>query len=85
MVKAGIESRPGEGVVYAGLAQALAVPETDVRVFGKPVAHVGRRMGVAVAGAETVDEARARATLAASLVSVRTVGPSQAASASAED
>ena len=85
VVKAGIESQPGEGVVYAGLAQALAVPETDVRVFGKPVAHVGRRMGVAVAGAETVDEARARATLAASLVSVRTVGPSQAASASAED
>ena len=58
------------GVVYEGLELALAVPETDVRLFGKPEAFTKRRMGVAVARGKDVTEARARATDAASRVKV---------------
>ncbi|MEJ5920381.1 MULTISPECIES: formate-dependent phosphoribosylglycinamide formyltransferase [unclassified Corynebacterium] len=58
------------GPQYGGLAQAMSVPETDVRIFGKPEAHDRRRMGVAVSTAENVDEARERAAQAASCISV---------------
>lgn len=44
-----------------GVGEALAVPKTQVRVFGKPVTKVGRRMAVTLAAAATVEEARARA------------------------
>jgi phosphoribosylglycinamide formyltransferase 2 len=58
------------GIAYGGLAHALAVPETDLRLFGKPESFIKRRMGVAVANADSTDEARARAKLAASRVTV---------------
>jgi phosphoribosylglycinamide formyltransferase 2 len=57
-------------LVYDGLAEALAVPDTEVRLFAKPESLVNRRMGVALASAETVDEARQRAVKAASLVMI---------------
>jgi phosphoribosylglycinamide formyltransferase 2 len=60
-----------KGVVYEGLAQALAVPDSEVRLFGKPEAFVNRRMGVALATAESVDEARHNAVKAASLVVIK--------------
>ena len=60
-----------KGVVYEGLAQALAVPDSEVRLFGKPEAFVNRRMGVALATAESVDEARLKAVKAASLVVIK--------------
>lgn len=59
---------------YSGLAAALAVPESQVRLFGKPEAHPRRRMGVAVATAEDVDEARRRAAEAAAAVQVTARG-----------
>lgn len=59
-----------EGVGFAGVARALAVPEADVRLFGKPSASEFRRMGVAVATAEDVEIARERAREAASRVTV---------------
>jgi phosphoribosylglycinamide formyltransferase 2 len=62
-----------KGVVYEGLAQALAVADSEVRLFGKPEAFVNRRMGVALATAESVDEARHKAVKAASLVVVKPV------------
>jgi phosphoribosylglycinamide formyltransferase 2 len=62
-----------KGVVYEGLAQALAVPGSEVRLFGKPEAFVNRRMGVALATAEGVDEARHKAVKAASLVVIKPV------------
>ena len=62
-----------KGVVFKGLAQALVVPDSEVRLFGKPEAFVNRRMGVALASAENVDEARNKATKAASLVVVKSV------------
>ena len=56
------------GIAFAGLEAALAVPRSDLRLFGKPEAFAKRRMGVAVANAADTGEARARAKLAASLV-----------------
>jgi phosphoribosylglycinamide formyltransferase 2 len=56
------------GIAYEGVAAALAVPESDVRLFGKPESFMKRRMGVAVANADTTDAARARAKLAAGCV-----------------
>ncbi|WP_147680076.1 formate-dependent phosphoribosylglycinamide formyltransferase [Actinomyces ruminicola] len=70
VVKSPIESEPGAGVTYRGVAQALAVPGADVRLFGKPDAHPGRRMGVAVAAAADVDSARRRAREAAEAITV---------------
>ncbi|MDP2809959.1 MAG: formate-dependent phosphoribosylglycinamide formyltransferase [Rhodocyclaceae bacterium] len=57
-----------KGIAFEGVAQALQVPESDLRLFGKPESFVKRRMGVAVANADTTDEARTRAKLAASRV-----------------
>ena len=58
------------GVAFAGVAEALAVPESDLRLFGKPVSYVKRRMGVALARADTIHEARERAREAARRVRV---------------
>jgi phosphoribosylglycinamide formyltransferase 2 len=58
----------GEGIAYEGLAEALAVPESEIRLFGKPVSHVRRRMGVALAAGATIEEARERARTAAARV-----------------
>jgi len=46
---------------YEGIDQALAVPESDLRLFGKPQSYVKRRMGVALANADTPEEALSRA------------------------
>ncbi len=60
-----------EGVVFDGVEAALAVPHTDIRLFGKPESFVKRRMGVALAYDADVDVARANAVEAASRVSPR--------------
>lgn len=60
-----------DGIAFDGVAEALAVPESDLRLFGKPESFVKRRMGVAVANADTVDEARTRAKKAAATVRPR--------------
>lgn len=56
------------GIAFDGVADALAVPESDLRLFGKPESFVKRRMGVAVATGKDTDEARSRAKLAAAKV-----------------
>ena len=55
-------------VGYTGLEQALSQSNTNVFIFGKPSSTEGRRMGVAVAKAETIDEARIKADNAAQSV-----------------
>ena len=45
-------------VRFGGLDQALAVPGTQLRLFGKPEVNGHRRMGVTLARAGSVDEAR---------------------------
>lgn len=56
------------GIVYEGVADALAEPGVDLRLFGKPASFMRRRMGVALAAAATTDEARSRAKAAAARV-----------------
>jgi phosphoribosylglycinamide formyltransferase 2 len=57
-----------KGIAFDGVADALAVPESELRLFGKPESYVKRRMGVALARGKNTDEARSRAKLAASKV-----------------
>ena len=56
------------GIAFTGIESALAVPRSDLRLFGKPESFKKRRMGVAVANGADVTEARQRAKLAASRV-----------------
>jgi phosphoribosylglycinamide formyltransferase 2 len=65
VIYGGLEEK---GIAFEGVAEALQVPESDLRLFGKPESFRKRRMGVAVANADTTDEARSRAKLAASRV-----------------
>jgi len=57
-----------KGIAFEGVADALRVPNTDIRLFGKPESFTRRRMGVALATGVDTDEARTRAKLAASKV-----------------
>ena len=57
-----------KGIVFEGIEKALAVPQTDIRLFGKPEAFKKRRMGVALAYGNDVDDARKRAKEAASKI-----------------
>ena len=60
-----------ESVVFSGVAEALAEPDTQVLLFGKPDARPHRRMGVALARGASDAEARARADAAAARIQVR--------------
>lgn len=57
-----------DSIAFTGVAEALAIPNTEIRLFGKPDSRPYRRMGVALAKGETVAEAREKATQAAKLV-----------------
>lgn len=61
-------SRASERFKVGGLTEALSVPRTQVRVFGKPDSKPGRRMAVALSAAEDVETARNRAREAAGLL-----------------
>jgi phosphoribosylglycinamide formyltransferase 2 len=56
------------GIAFEGVAEALAVPGADLRLFGKPESFVKRRMGVALASGADIEEARTRARAAAAAV-----------------
>ena len=57
-----------QGIVFGGVDEALRVPGTEIRLFGKPESFVKRRMGVALARHADVEVARINAKLAASKV-----------------
>ena len=57
--------------MFDGVAEALRVPRTDLRLFGKPESFVKRRMGVALAHDADVETARERAKQAAACVKPR--------------
>ncbi len=65
VIYGGLEAR---GIAFDGVAEALSVPGADLRLFGKPESFDRRRMGVALARASNVDQARERAREAASRV-----------------
>ena len=54
-----------KGIAFEDVDKAMQIPESEIRLFGKPEAFPSRRMGVALANADTVDEARRRAKAAA--------------------
>lgn len=70
-------------VTYTGVEEALQVAETDIRLFGKPSAYPGRRMGLIMSTADDVAEARDRAAIAASKIKVAS-RPSQDATSGAD-
>lgn len=57
-----------KGIAFEHVEQAMAVPDTDIRLFGKPESFVRRRMGVALAHGNNIEDCRERAKLAASKV-----------------
>ncbi|PVY57215.1 MULTISPECIES: formate-dependent phosphoribosylglycinamide formyltransferase [unclassified Simplicispira] len=59
------------GIVFDGVDEALRVPGTDLRLFGKPESFTQRRMGVALARAGDVETARGNAKRAAGKVKPR--------------
>ena len=65
VIYGGLEAK---GIAFEGVAEALAVPGADLRLFGKPESFARRRMGVALARANDTDEARKRAAEAAGKV-----------------
>ena len=64
----------GEGVSdvieFSGLSEALSEPDTQVRLFGKPSVRGERRLGVALARGETLEQARSKARQSALAVQV---------------
>ncbi|MGB5093582.1 MAG: formate-dependent phosphoribosylglycinamide formyltransferase [Parvibaculum sp.] len=65
VIYGGLEEK---GIAFEGLDLALALPGSEVRLFGKPESYLRRRMGVALARAETVEIAREIAKAAAARV-----------------
>jgi phosphoribosylglycinamide formyltransferase 2 len=57
-----------KGIAFEGVDAALFIPQTDIRLFGKPEAFKKRRMGVALAYGNNIEDARARAKEAAGRV-----------------
>ncbi len=58
VIYGGIDAR---GIRFDGVADALRVPGSDLRLFGKPESYKKRRMGVALARGDDVAQARERA------------------------
>jgi len=65
VIYGGMEAK---GIAYEGVAEALAIPNTDLRLFGKPEAFERRRMGVALAFGDDITDCRDRAKQAAAKV-----------------
>jgi phosphoribosylglycinamide formyltransferase 2 len=72
VILGGIDAK---SVVYEGLALALSVPDSEVRLFGKPESFVTRRMGVALAtSGDSIANAREKAVKAAILIHIVSAG-----------
>ena len=63
-------SGKSNNVSFGNIQQALVEPDTQLRLFGKPEVDGQRRMGVALARGETVDEARKKASRVAGSIDV---------------
>ncbi len=68
VIYGGVEAR---GIAFDGVDEALRVPHSEIRLFGKPESFVKRRMGVALVFDADVEVARTQAKLAASKVKPR--------------
>jgi phosphoribosylglycinamide formyltransferase 2 len=54
-----------DNISFSGLEEALSLPDTQVRLFGKPEVNGERRMGVCLARGASIEEAREKANSAA--------------------
>jgi phosphoribosylglycinamide formyltransferase 2 len=63
-----LASEKSDSIAFTGVADALSEKDVDIKLFGKPNAHPYRRMGVALAKGINVEEAREKATKAASKI-----------------
>ncbi|PIS10532.1 MAG: phosphoribosylglycinamide formyltransferase 2 [Bdellovibrio sp. CG10_big_fil_rev_8_21_14_0_10_47_8] len=68
-----LASDESENFQIHGLDHALKIKGVDIRIFGKPTTRPYRRMGVAIARAKSINEARKKARLAASRVQIKKV------------
>jgi phosphoribosylglycinamide formyltransferase 2 len=68
VIYGGVEAK---GIVFDGVADAMRVPNSEIRLFGKPESFTKRRMGVALVHDQDVEVARTQAKLAASKVKPR--------------
>lgn len=57
-----------KNVSFTGLEEALASPDTQLRLFGKPEVNGERRMGVCLARGSSIKEAREKANFASSQI-----------------
>ncbi len=65
-----LAAHDAEKFSFQGIDQALKVKNTEVRIFGKPSTRQYRRMGVALARAESVQQARKKAEATAQKVKI---------------
>ncbi|OYD96303.1 phosphoribosylglycinamide formyltransferase 2 [Nostoc sp. 'Peltigera membranacea cyanobiont' 210A] len=65
-----LASEKSDSIAFNGVADALSEKDVDIKLFGKPNAHPYRRMGVALAKGINVQEAREKATKAASKITI---------------
>ncbi|MEH2466028.1 formate-dependent phosphoribosylglycinamide formyltransferase [Nostoc sp.] len=65
-----LASEKSDSIAFGGVADALSEKDVDIKLFGKPNAHPYRRMGVALAKGLNVQEAREKATRAASKITI---------------
>ncbi len=65
-----LASKHSTKIAFANVAEALNIPDVVIRLFGKPDSRPYRRMGVALAKADTVQEARTKALTAATKVQI---------------
>ncbi len=66
-----LATEKSDSIAYTGVAEALSEKDVDIRLFGKPNAHPYRRMGVALAKGSDIQEAREKATRAASKIQLK--------------
>jgi phosphoribosylglycinamide formyltransferase 2 len=57
-----------QNIIFSGVEEALKEPDTQLRLFGKPEVNGERRMGVTLAKAGSIEEARSKANRAAANV-----------------
>ena len=65
-----LATKTSDRIYFTGLETALSMPDVDIKLFGKPDSRPYRRMGVALAKAETTQLARAKAIDAASQITI---------------
>lgn len=65
-----LAKKHSESIIFEGIADALAEPDVDLRLFGKPDSRPYRRMGVALAKGKNIQEAKEKAKKAASKITI---------------